>query len=122
MHKKHTIMSILIDEDHFAITVYPNVDYAFIVALITILNEINKDDDWWLEDYGFILIKCWVLTCIFLIFLFFWEGVMVVMGVLPHIIKVSGLHNIYTNWLKSRLFCIFSDIINSSYTEFNILK
>ena len=45
MHKKHTIMSILIDKDHFVITVYPNVDYAFIVALITILNEINKDDD-----------------------------------------------------------------------------
>ncbi|AES79715.2 LURP-one-like protein [Medicago truncatula] len=45
MHKKHTIQSILIDKDHFAVTVYPSVDYAFIVALIVILNEINEDDD-----------------------------------------------------------------------------
>jgi len=61
MHKKHIIQSILTDKDHFAVTVYPNVDYAFIVALIAILNEINEDGDWWLDDYGFILIKCWVL-------------------------------------------------------------
>jgi len=45
MHKKHTLQSILIDKDHFAVTVYPNVDYAFIVALIAILNEINEDDE-----------------------------------------------------------------------------
>jgi len=45
MHKKHIIQSILTDKDHFAVTVYPNVDYAFIVALIAILNEINEDGD-----------------------------------------------------------------------------
>jgi len=45
MHKKHTLQSILIDKDHFAVTIYPNVDYAFIVVLIAILNEINEDDE-----------------------------------------------------------------------------
>ena len=44
MHKKHTVMSILMDKDHFSITVYPNVDYAFIVALIVILDETNEDE------------------------------------------------------------------------------
>ncbi|XP_045799099.1 protein LURP-one-related 10-like [Trifolium pratense] len=44
MHKKHTIKSLLIGKDHFAVTVYPNVDYAFIVSLIVILDEINDDE------------------------------------------------------------------------------
>nr|AGV54542.1 protein LURP-one-related 15 [Phaseolus vulgaris] len=44
MHKKHTVQSILIGKDHFMITVYPNIDYAFIVALIVILDEINEDE------------------------------------------------------------------------------
>ncbi|KAK7340005.1 hypothetical protein VNO77_20696 [Canavalia gladiata] len=43
MHKKHTVQSILIGKDHFMVTVYPNIDYAFIVALIVILDEINDD-------------------------------------------------------------------------------
>ncbi|GAU17200.1 hypothetical protein TSUD_178300 [Trifolium subterraneum] len=43
MHKKHTVKSLLIGKDHFMVTVYPNVDYAFIVALIVILDEINDD-------------------------------------------------------------------------------
>ncbi|XP_047180107.1 protein LURP-one-related 10-like [Vigna umbellata] len=43
MHKKHTVQSILIGKDHFMVTVYPNIDYAFIVALIVILDEINED-------------------------------------------------------------------------------
>ncbi|XP_027929822.1 protein LURP-one-related 15-like isoform X2 [Vigna unguiculata] len=34
MHKKHTV---LFGKDHFMVTVYPNIDYAFIVALIVIL-------------------------------------------------------------------------------------
>lgn len=41
MHKKHTVQSILIGKDNFAVTVYPNIDYAFIVSLIVILDEIN---------------------------------------------------------------------------------
>ncbi|CAJ1809866.1 unnamed protein product [Sphenostylis stenocarpa] len=44
MHKKHTVQSILIGKDNFMVTVYPNVDYAFIVALIVILDEINEDE------------------------------------------------------------------------------
>ncbi|GAU17199.1 hypothetical protein TSUD_178290 [Trifolium subterraneum] len=44
MHKKHTIKSLLIGKDHFMVKVYPNVDYAFIVALIVILDEINDDE------------------------------------------------------------------------------
>ncbi|WVZ05170.1 hypothetical protein V8G54_018516 [Vigna mungo] len=43
MHKKHTVQSILVGKDHFMVTVYPNIDYAFIVALIVILDEINDD-------------------------------------------------------------------------------
>ncbi|XP_061357867.1 protein LURP-one-related 10 [Gastrolobium bilobum] len=44
MHKKHTVQSILIGKDNFTVTVYPNIDYAFIVALIVILDEINEDE------------------------------------------------------------------------------
>ncbi|KAK4582255.1 hypothetical protein RGQ29_025434 [Quercus rubra] len=42
MHKKHTAQSIFIGKDNFMVTVYPNIDYAFIVALIVILDEINR--------------------------------------------------------------------------------
>ncbi|XP_030924244.1 protein LURP-one-related 15-like [Quercus lobata] len=42
MHKKRTAQSILIGKDNFMVTVYPNIDYAFIVALIVILDEINR--------------------------------------------------------------------------------
>ncbi|KAM3287962.1 Protein LURP-one-related 15 [Capsicum baccatum] len=43
MHRKHTAQSILLGKDNFGVTVYPNVDYAFIVALVVILEEINED-------------------------------------------------------------------------------
>ncbi|KAK9167996.1 hypothetical protein Syun_000136 [Stephania yunnanensis] len=43
MHKKHTVQSIALGKDNFSVTVYPNVDHAFIVSLIVILNEINED-------------------------------------------------------------------------------
>ncbi|XP_076922194.1 protein LURP-one-related 10-like [Bidens hawaiensis] len=42
MHKKHTLNSIVLGKDTFAVTVFPNVDYAFIVALVVILHEINR--------------------------------------------------------------------------------
>ncbi|KAL1321924.1 hypothetical protein AAHE18_14G160700 [Arachis hypogaea] len=42
MHKKDTAQSIMFGKDNFLVTVYPNVDYAFIVALIVILDKINK--------------------------------------------------------------------------------
>ncbi|KAL3826181.1 hypothetical protein ACJIZ3_022210 [Penstemon smallii] len=43
MKKKHTAQSIVLGKDTFGVTVYPNVDYAFIVALVAILHEINED-------------------------------------------------------------------------------
>ncbi|KAL3633361.1 hypothetical protein CASFOL_000585 [Castilleja foliolosa] len=43
MHKKHNAQSVLLGRDTFGVTVYPNVDYAFITALIVILEEINLD-------------------------------------------------------------------------------
>ncbi|KAL5740268.1 hypothetical protein ACOSQ2_029448 [Xanthoceras sorbifolium] len=45
MHKEHTIQSIILGKEKFMVTIYPNIDHAFIVSLIVILNEINKDDD-----------------------------------------------------------------------------
>ncbi|TXG58922.1 hypothetical protein EZV62_016751 [Acer yangbiense] len=44
MHKKHSVQSILIGKDKFMVTVFPNIDYAFIIALIVILDAINKED------------------------------------------------------------------------------
>lgn len=45
MHKKQNIQSVLLGKDNFSITVYPNIDYAFIVALIVILDDINDEDN-----------------------------------------------------------------------------
>ncbi|KAK9290472.1 hypothetical protein L1049_008642 [Liquidambar formosana] len=44
MHKKHTVQSVFLGKDKFMVTVHPNIDYAFIVALIVILDEINRGD------------------------------------------------------------------------------
>ncbi|KAI3968320.1 hypothetical protein MKW92_052309 [Papaver armeniacum] len=43
MHMEHTVQSMYLGKDTYAITVYPNVDYAFVVALCAVLNEINMD-------------------------------------------------------------------------------
>ncbi|KAF2305218.1 hypothetical protein GH714_003143 [Hevea brasiliensis] len=43
MHRRHTLKTALLEADNFAVTVYPNVDYAFIVALVVVLDEINND-------------------------------------------------------------------------------
>ncbi|CAB4284890.1 unnamed protein product [Prunus armeniaca] len=43
MHKKHDVKSALFGRDAFGVTVYPHVDYAFIVAVVVILHEINMD-------------------------------------------------------------------------------
>ncbi|OVA17234.1 LURP1-like domain [Macleaya cordata] len=43
MHKKHSVESLVLGKDTFTVTVYPNVDYAFIVALVVVLYEINED-------------------------------------------------------------------------------
>ncbi|PRQ42765.1 putative tubby-like domain-containing protein [Rosa chinensis] len=43
MHKKHDLKSMFFGRDAFAVTVYPHVDYAFIVAIVVVLHEINMD-------------------------------------------------------------------------------
>ncbi|KAK1351538.1 hypothetical protein POM88_054225 [Heracleum sosnowskyi] len=43
MHKKHSFSSFVLGKDKFAVTVYPHVDYAFITALVVILEEINEE-------------------------------------------------------------------------------
>ncbi|XP_030538580.1 protein LURP-one-related 10-like [Rhodamnia argentea] len=43
MHKDHKAQSVVPGKDTFGITVYPNVDYALIVALVAILEETNED-------------------------------------------------------------------------------
>ncbi|KAJ0028839.1 hypothetical protein Pint_34996 [Pistacia integerrima] len=49
LHKNCTAPRILIGKERFMVTVYPNMDYAFIIALIVILDAINSEDDD--EDY-----------------------------------------------------------------------
>ncbi|XP_047333584.1 protein LURP-one-related 15-like [Impatiens glandulifera] len=44
MHKKDTVKSVLLGKDNFRVTVYPNVDYAFIVSLIAILDDIDMSN------------------------------------------------------------------------------
>ncbi|XP_030541858.1 protein LURP-one-related 15-like [Rhodamnia argentea] len=44
MHEKTSIQSVQLGKDQFMVMVYPNIDYAFIVALIVILDEINGGD------------------------------------------------------------------------------
>ncbi|XP_011042734.1 PREDICTED: protein LURP-one-related 15-like [Populus euphratica] len=43
MDRLHSLTTMILDTDSFGLTVYPNVDYAFIVALVVILDEINAD-------------------------------------------------------------------------------
>ncbi|KAH7672547.1 LURP-one-related protein [Dioscorea alata] len=43
MSRKYTVTNIVLGKDTFGVTVYPNIDYAFIVSLVIILDEINKD-------------------------------------------------------------------------------
>ncbi|CAH9061542.1 unnamed protein product [Cuscuta europaea] len=42
MHKKHTTGSTAAGKVNFWMTVYPNVDYAFIVSLVVILEDIHR--------------------------------------------------------------------------------
>ncbi|KAI3912634.1 hypothetical protein MKW92_028859 [Papaver armeniacum] len=41
MKKKHTVDSVVLGKDTFNVTVYPNIDYAFVIALITVLDAVN---------------------------------------------------------------------------------
>ena len=44
MQKKHSVETIALRRDTFSVRVFPNVDYAFIVALVVILDQskLNK--------------------------------------------------------------------------------
>ncbi|GMY25637.1 protein LURP-one-related 15-like [Fagus crenata] len=42
MHEKRTVKSVLTGKDNFMVTVYPNIDHAFIIALIVILDAIDE--------------------------------------------------------------------------------
>lgn len=43
MHREHSATSMLLGKDYFSLTVFPNVDYVFISALVVILQEIHTD-------------------------------------------------------------------------------
>ncbi|PKA51870.1 Protein LURP-one-related 15 [Apostasia shenzhenica] len=43
MSRQYSAKNIVLGKDAFGISIYPNVDYAFVVALIVILDEINED-------------------------------------------------------------------------------
>ncbi|KAH9309841.1 hypothetical protein KI387_037752 [Taxus chinensis] len=43
MRRKYTVKNVLLGKDTFAVIVQPGVDYAFVIALIIILDEINKE-------------------------------------------------------------------------------
>ncbi|EOY04532.1 Uncharacterized protein TCM_019770 [Theobroma cacao] len=43
MHRKHSLQTVVFDTDNFGVTACPNVDFAFIVTLVVILDEINAD-------------------------------------------------------------------------------
>lgn len=43
MKRKYTVANVLLGKDTFSVIVQPGVDYAFIAALIVILDEINKE-------------------------------------------------------------------------------
>lgn len=43
LHKTHDMHSLVFDAESFDVTVYPNVDYAFMVSLVVILDEIEDD-------------------------------------------------------------------------------
>ncbi|XVF84222.1 hypothetical protein PTKIN_Ptkin17bG0008400 [Pterospermum kingtungense] len=43
MHRKHSVKSMVLDADSYGVTAHPNVDYAFVAALVVVLDEINAD-------------------------------------------------------------------------------
>ncbi|TVU39954.1 hypothetical protein EJB05_13398 [Eragrostis curvula] len=43
MHRLHSVGSTVLGLDKFGITVFPNVDYVFIAALVVMLQEIHTD-------------------------------------------------------------------------------
>ena len=43
INRKYTATNILLGKDTFVVTVFPNVDYVFIAALVVILDEIHRE-------------------------------------------------------------------------------
>ncbi|WCJ27955.1 hypothetical protein M5689_009668 [Euphorbia peplus] len=43
MHRGHNLATAFLDTENFVVTTYPNVDYAFVMALVVVLDEINND-------------------------------------------------------------------------------
>ena len=43
MHQKETVRRVLFGKDKFIATVYPNIDYAFLVTPIVIFDGLNLD-------------------------------------------------------------------------------
>lgn len=43
MHKQLGLKSKVLGQDSFSVTVYPQVDFGFIVAVVVVLHEINQD-------------------------------------------------------------------------------
>ena len=43
MKKQHKLKNMVLGKGSFGVTIFPNVDQAFIVALIMVLDEINKE-------------------------------------------------------------------------------
>ncbi|XP_026405573.1 protein LURP-one-related 10-like [Papaver somniferum] len=44
MHKEKTVQGKVLGKDTFSVTIHPNVDYAFIIALRVVLDEMEKAD------------------------------------------------------------------------------
>ncbi|XP_010416365.1 PREDICTED: protein LURP-one-related 15-like [Camelina sativa] len=42
VHEKHTVRSVFLGKDSYSVTVYPNVDYAFVASLIVIFAEAGR--------------------------------------------------------------------------------
>ncbi|XP_072968457.1 protein LURP-one-related 15-like [Typha angustifolia] len=45
MSREYTVTNALLGKETFGVTVHPNVDYAFIVALVAVLDRIHRDKD-----------------------------------------------------------------------------
>ncbi|CAM0947971.1 unnamed protein product [Alopecurus aequalis] len=43
MNRKYTVSNVLLDRDTFVVTVFPQVDYVFIAALVVILDEVHRE-------------------------------------------------------------------------------
>ncbi|CAL5079350.1 unnamed protein product [Urochloa decumbens] len=43
MKRKFTVSNVLLGKDTFCVTVFPNVDYVFIAALVVILDEVHRE-------------------------------------------------------------------------------